>query len=248
VIGRADSTGIAILTDSPRSNTNITNDGRILGDIILNDGVGGVLDNRLGGIVSAPTTIDLGGGVFRNAGALHVGGIGRVGETVLTGNLAQSSTGRLVVQTHHAGGLTDLLTVQGSARLGGTVEVRPVLLANRPVTVLAARDGLALEDGLATNRTPVFSFATRLSSNTLVVQPLADFGAAGGLGANQRAWPPICSASGTAAPTSAAASRRSPASTTTPATGARCTPCRGRRSVPFPPSATARATTLSPTC
>lgn len=187
VIGRADSSGFAVLADGAAGNTAITNTGRVLGDISINDGAGS-LDNQRGGLVSAPTTINLSGGLFLNGGALHVGGIDRVGETVLTGNLVQTSTGRLVLDTNHVTGAADRLTVQGSARLAGMVEVRPVQLANRPVTVLTARDGLTLDGDLATNRTRIFSYATRLSGNGLVVQPVADFGAAsGGLGANQRA-------------------------------------------------------------
>jgi hypothetical protein len=85
LIGRSDSTGIAILTNTPASNTTITNTGKILGDVLLNDGVGSAINNRSGGIVSSPTSIQLSGGTLRNDGALHVGGTGTPGRTVLTG-------------------------------------------------------------------------------------------------------------------------------------------------------------------
>ena len=128
--------GFAILADSSR--VTLANTGTIIGDMSIPAG-GSLVDNQPGGVIAAPTTLDLGGGLFRNGGALHVGGIGRQGETVLTGELVQTGTGRLVVETNHEGGPSDLLTVRGGARLSGVVEVRPVRLVNRPVTVLAAR-------------------------------------------------------------------------------------------------------------
>ncbi len=111
--------GIAILADTPSSNTSITNTGRITGDIMFSGGSGGLLDNRSGGMVDAPTAIALGdGGTLHNAGSLLVGGDGRIGRTTLEGDLVQSATGRLVVETSHSTGTADLLDVQGNARLG----------------------------------------------------------------------------------------------------------------------------------
>ncbi|WP_131829591.1 autotransporter outer membrane beta-barrel domain-containing protein, partial [Teichococcus deserti] len=188
VIGRADSSGIAILTLNPGGNTTVSNTGQILGDVILNDQPGrSLLANRPGGILSAPGTIDLGGGTLRNDGALHVGGIGTAGQTVLTGQLIQGPGGRLVLETNHAGGASDQLLVLGAARLAGTLEVRPLLLANRPVTVLRATGGLVVEDGLAATRTPLLRFETLAGGDSLRLQPVAEFaGAAAGLGENQR--------------------------------------------------------------
>ena len=84
--------GTAILANSSASNNTI-NKGTIFGNIIL-DGAGNVVTNLAGGVISAPTTLNLSGGVFQNAGTLHVGGIGTIGTTTLTGDLLQSSTGR----------------------------------------------------------------------------------------------------------------------------------------------------------
>ena len=56
---------------------------------------GSVVTNLEGGVISAPTTLSLGGGVLQNAGTLHVGGIGTIGTTTLTGDLVQSSTGSM---------------------------------------------------------------------------------------------------------------------------------------------------------
>ena len=179
--------GIAILTDTPAGNTQVTNTGTISGDIIFNSGVGNVVDNRPGGVIEAFTAIDLNGGQLRNAGTLQVGGAGAIGRTTVTGDLVQSATGRLVVETNHSIGTADLLDVQGTARLGGMVEVHPLSLANRPVTVLSATGGLAVDPGLSVSRTHLYRFDTQQSGNSLQVQPVAEFSAAAGpLGKNQR--------------------------------------------------------------
>ncbi|MDR6293941.1 hypothetical protein E9232_006495 [Inquilinus ginsengisoli] len=179
--------GIAILTDTPKGNTQVTNTGTISGDILFNSGVGNVVDNRSGGVIEAFTAINLSGGQLRNAGSLLVGGAGAIGRTTVTGDLVQSVTGRLVVETNHGAGTADLLDVQGTARLGGLVEVHPLSLANRAVTVLSATGGLAVDPGFAVSRTHLYRFDAQQSGNSLQVQPVAEFSAAAGsLGKNQR--------------------------------------------------------------
>ncbi|MGK9167461.1 hypothetical protein KXR53_14245 [Inquilinus limosus] len=179
--------GIAILADTPSSNTTITNTGAITGDIMVPGAAGSLIDNGSGGVIDAPTTIALGGGgVLRNAGTLYAGGQGRIGQTTLVGDLVQGATGRLVVETNHGTGTADQLDVQGHARLGGTVEVHPVTLANRAVTVLSATEGLTVDPGLEASRTHLYRFDTRQSDNSLQVQPVAEFSAAASsLGRNQ---------------------------------------------------------------
>jgi len=188
VIGRADSTGIAILANTPSGNTTVTNTGRVLGDVILSGGAGSTFDNRPGGALSAPGAIQLGGGTLRNDGTLFVGGAGTAGRTLLTGQLVQGASGRLVVETNHSGGATDQLLVAGRATLAGTVEVHPVVLANRAVTILSVTDGLTTDPGLATTRTHLFRFdAAQSGGNSLQIQPVAEFTlAAASLGANQQ--------------------------------------------------------------
>ena len=139
-------------------------------------------------MVDAPTAIALGdGGTLHNAGSLLVGGDGRIGRTTLEGDLVQSATGRLVVETSHSTGSSDLLDVQGNARLAGTVEVHPVTLANRAVTVLSATEGLAIDPDLDASRTYLYRFDTRQSGNSLQVHPAAEFSTtAGSFGRNQR--------------------------------------------------------------
>jgi uncharacterized protein YhjY with autotransporter beta-barrel domain len=187
VIGRGDANGIAILTNTPASNTTITNTGKILGNVVLNDGVGSSIENRPGGVISAPDTIQLSGGTLRNDGTLHVGGTGTAGQTTLTGTLVQGMSGRLVVDTNHSGGASDQLLVVGRATLSGTVEVHPLVLANRAVTVVSATDGLTTDPGLTTTRTHLFRFDALPASNSLRIQPVAEFNAAAAsLGSNQQ--------------------------------------------------------------
>ena len=100
------SRGTAILANGPAGNTTVVNSGSILGNIIL-AGAGNALTNLKGGVVSAPTTLDLGGGIFRNAGSLHVGGIGTIGTSTLKGDLVHASTGSVQVDIDPASdGLT----------------------------------------------------------------------------------------------------------------------------------------------
>ncbi|MGO1081344.1 hypothetical protein ACTOWL_37850, partial [Inquilinus sp. CA228] len=102
---------LAILTDTPAGNTQVTNTGTISGDIVFNSGTGNVVDNRPGGVIEAFTALNLNGGQLRNAGSLQVGGAGAIGRTTVTGDLVQSATGRLVVETNHSIGTADLLDV-----------------------------------------------------------------------------------------------------------------------------------------
>ena len=90
------------------------------------DGAGNVVTNLAGGVISAPTTLSLSGGVLQNAGTLHVGGIGSIGTTTLTGDLVQSSTGRTHIDIDPALGRADLLQISGRAALDGTVVVNPI--------------------------------------------------------------------------------------------------------------------------
>ena len=81
---------------------------------------GNVVTNLEGGVISAPTTLNLSGGVLQNAGTLHVGGIGTIGTTTLTGDLVQSSTGSVHIDIDPALGRADLLQISGRAALDGT--------------------------------------------------------------------------------------------------------------------------------
>jgi hypothetical protein len=168
------------------------------------------VDNQAGGVISAPTTIDLGDGTLRNAGALQVGGTGTVGRTVLTGNLSQSGTGRLVIDADLAAGTADRLEVQGTALVGGTVEVRPISIANAAVTVLTGTGGLATDPALSVTRTHLFRFDLQQAGGGLQLRPgRSSTPAPRGWARTSSALPRICRNCGTAARASTRGSPRS---------------------------------------
>ncbi len=122
------------------------------------------MDNRLGGVISAPTTIDVGGCTIRNAGTLQVGGIRKVGATTLTGNLVQTSTGSIVVDVAAGSNTADHLQVNGTASLAGNVVpliANPAKLkpGSKEVNILTATGGVTWSgpQGVVSN-TPVVRY------------------------------------------------------------------------------------------
>jgi outer membrane autotransporter protein len=150
---------------------------------------GGTVSNAAGATFNTGLVVRLGAaGRLTNGGTLSIGGAGQMATTAMTGNLVQTGTGRLVLDTNHATGASDRIDVQGSVRLGGTLELHPTAMANHAVTVLTATDGVTLDLGLTSTRTHLFAFDAQQGGNSLLVQPRAEFtGQAAGLGANQRA-------------------------------------------------------------
>ncbi|WP_145145589.1 autotransporter outer membrane beta-barrel domain-containing protein [Roseomonas gilardii] len=150
---------------------------------------GGNVTNSAGGTINTGPLMRLGtAGTLSNSGTLSIGGAGQVATTAMTGNLVQTGTGRLVLDTNHSTGASDRIDVQGSVRLGGTLELHPAAVANRAVTVLTATGGVTLDPALASTRTHLFAFDTQQAGNSLLVKPRAEFTSqAAGLGANQRA-------------------------------------------------------------
>ncbi len=166
--------GFAILSDTP---VKITNTGIITGNTSA-PGVSTVLDNMPGGVVNA-TAIDLGGGLLRNAGTLHVGGIGTVGQTTITGNLVQTNTGTLVVDV--AAGAADHLQVNGTATLDGTV--LPVVTdpanlrsGTRQLSILTATGGVTQNGVRVGLNTPVVQYGVvATDANNLALDYSVDY-------------------------------------------------------------------------
>jgi fibronectin-binding autotransporter adhesin len=129
-----------------------------------------------GGVVSAPTTLDLGGGIFRNAGSLHVGGIGTIGTSTLKGDLVHASTGSVHIDIDPALGRADLLRISGRGALDGAIVVNPVSVhKGTSGPVITAARGLtntALLQGLSG---PVFTHTALVTGNTLSIATNADF-------------------------------------------------------------------------
>ncbi len=175
--------------------------GTITGSISLDNGsgggaceigvtcaVGGTVTNHAGATINSGAVVSLGStGTLTNHGTINIGGTGGIATTAMTGHLVQGSNGRLVVDTNHTTGQADRLEVQGSVQLAGTVEVHPVTMANRAVTVLTASDGVNVDAGLHATRMQLFRFETQAQGNSLLIQPHAEFTQqAAGLGQNQQ--------------------------------------------------------------
>ncbi len=169
--------GLAILGNTPKSNTTINNTGTITGDVVL-VGTDNLVDNQAGGFLSAPTTLNLNGGLLKNSGTLDVGGTGVVGQTTLTGDLDQSGNGTVRIDIDPANQEADLLVVSGHADIVGVVAVNS--LSYRKGTtdpVISAAGGinatLALQDS-----STIFSHSAVVTANTLAITTDADFGSA----------------------------------------------------------------------
>ena len=171
--------GIAIQTNTPQGRTTLDNTGTIQGNIDYNDPFGSLVDNRVGGVIDAPNALMLGGGgLLQNAGTLHVGGAGRIGRTVLTGDLVQSGTGVLRIDTNAYTGKADLLEIRGKAEIGGTIRVDPVgLRKGETDPIVTATGGLTVRSGVEGVALPVFSQTAVLRGNTLSIATDAAFGA-----------------------------------------------------------------------
>jgi len=142
------------------------------------------LTNQAGGVLELGPTMDLGDGKLINDGVLEVGNIAAVTQTTIDGDLAQTSGGALRIDADLRGNRADLLTVNGSAAVSGTVYVRPLSVSNRPVTVLTATSGVSLDPSTAqTDDSALFDFPVRVVGNEIHLQAKAGFSdAAAGLG------------------------------------------------------------------
>ena len=121
--------------------------------------------------------MDLGSnGTLINAGTINVGASHTMSQTMLTGDLTQTSTGRLVVDTDHVSGASDTISISGQATIGGTVHVQATKVSNKAVTVLMATGGVRLDPQLATtDDKALYSFRTQALGNSVQVAAIADF-------------------------------------------------------------------------
>ena len=126
--------------------------------------------------------------MLQNAGTLHVGGIGSIGTTTLTGDLVQSSTGRMHIDIDPALGRADLLQISGRAALDGTVVVNPISVhKGTSGPVITAAGGLTITPILQGLAGPVFTHTALVNGNSLSITTDADFKSNDlGKSANQR--------------------------------------------------------------
>jgi uncharacterized protein with beta-barrel porin domain len=146
--------GLAIEGDT--GNNTVNNSGTVTGNVILGSGTN-AFNNMAGGFFNSGTTVNLGAGnTLTNAGTLSPGGAGVIQTTALTGNLAQTATGRLLTDINIAGATSDRVNVSGTANLAGAVQlqVQNATLGPWQQTVLSAAGG-ATNSGLALLASPV---------------------------------------------------------------------------------------------
>lgn len=168
----------------------IENFGTIVGNVDLGGGAN-AFNNRIDSVFDAGDSVVVGAGrVLANAGVLAPGGMNLVQSTALTGNLQQTSTGRLAFDVSLQRVAHDTLNVTGTAQLAGGVQVKPIDTGYaRPGsfrrTVLMA-DGGVSNDGLQIVASPSAVVGYRLiqsGANELAVDLGVDF-APRQLGAN----------------------------------------------------------------
>jgi uncharacterized protein with beta-barrel porin domain len=137
------------------ANNTVNNFGNVTGNVNLGSGTN-AFNNMAGGLFNAGATVDLGAGnVLTNAGTLSPGGAGVIQTTTLTGNLVQSTTGRLVTDINIAGATSDRINVSGTANLAGTVQLQVSNLTFAPwqQTIVSAAGGTTT-NGLALLASP----------------------------------------------------------------------------------------------
>lgn len=172
------------------SGLKISNSGTIVGNI--STGGAASLDNLAGGRLHPGDRLGLGGGTLTNVGTLDLAGPGRIGATTLTGNLEQSHGGRWQVDLDLATGAADSLTVDGAARLGGTVAPQvtqlPVQLSTTSLpaaTILTATTLDATNATVQNSQVVSYSLDTATAGQARLLVDKVSFSAnAGGSGAS----------------------------------------------------------------
>ena len=116
--------------------------------------------------------------MLQNAGTLHVGGIGTIGTTTLTGDLVQSSTGSVHIDIDPALGRADLLQISGRAALDGAIVVNPISVhKGTSGPVITAAGGLTITPPSDPRGTTglVFTHTALVLGNSLSIATDADF-------------------------------------------------------------------------
>jgi hypothetical protein len=146
--------------------TNVSNAGTITGSINLGSTPGIITNTGL--LNTGPTVV---ASTLTNAGTMNVAGAGTVGTTNLTGNFMGGGT--LAVDINSlAAQKTDLLTVSGTAQIGGTVIPTATALLPGALTIVTANSLTSIaqaQDSL------VFNWSLPSTSNSLGLSPSSNF-------------------------------------------------------------------------
>jgi uncharacterized protein with beta-barrel porin domain len=166
------------------------NSGTIIGNIDLGGGEN-TLDNEAGGLLQVGSMLAVGAGnSVSNAGTIAPGGSGSIETTMLTGGLAQTSSGALAIDLDTVTSTADLIEVTETATLAGSVmlAVSDLAISSGTVTVLTATGGVtALDLGLIASPALQASLAYP-NANDVQISYAVSFAPAGiGLNANQSA-------------------------------------------------------------
>ena len=173
-ISRTNVAPFAIYSDA---SVTVTNSGTITGSIELNQS--GIITNLAGGVLDPRDRIQIAGGTLTNAGTLIVGGAGLTGPTTLTGSLVQTGSGTVLIDIDPVASKADVLTITGSAALGGTVRVNPLSFRKGlSAPVIVAAGGITVSPTLLSPATALFRQTSVLTATSLAIETSADFRAA----------------------------------------------------------------------
>ena len=179
--------GLAIAGDT--GNNTVNNSGTVIGNVTLGTGAN-AFNNMAGGLFNAGAAVDLGAGnTLTNAGTLSPGGAGVIQTTMLTGNLVQGASGKLLTDFNIAGNTADRINISGTANLAGAVQlqVQNLTFGAFQQTILSAAGGTT-NNGLSLLASPVLQAQLVFPNATdvVVTSPGLSF-ALPGLNANQTA-------------------------------------------------------------
>jgi hypothetical protein len=175
--------GTAITSTNGYTYVHNLSGGTIDGNILLKLGTGnGLVVNDPGGTLNTGAQLSL--AALRNAGTLEVGGKGgAMLRTTIDGDVVQSASGTLVIDTDHLAGSSDHLSVTGNASLGGTLTLRPTRLTRSTLNVADAGGTLDFSQLRAANP---YAFSYQLTpggdGRSINVTPQANISAMAQLG------------------------------------------------------------------
>ncbi len=143
----------------------ITNTGTITGQV-TNENATINLNNSAGGTLNAGANIQAN---VANAGTITVNGSSQFNQTRIGGNLTQSSTGVLAINIDFGKRVADLISVGGTASLGGQIDLHSVSTLPNSLVQVVSTDGGLLQQGIAVVPTALIGYGVAQTGNALYV-------------------------------------------------------------------------------
>jgi hypothetical protein len=155
----------------------VYNNNIMWGDVLLTNGDGsGCFSNGSNATYFSGDKVEVGECPIVNLGTISIGAPGVVSKTTFSGDYVQKAGGTLNIDADLQGGQANTLTVTGKANIAGAVNVNPISVTNKAVTVLTASGGVSVDPGLRqTDTSALFDFPVKASGNQLTIQPVAHF-------------------------------------------------------------------------